>query len=52
MRPKTVIEDKIIEQINSFVYLGYDVSCLENILDNRIIKFQRTNGIISRNLQK
>lgn len=53
LRTKIVIEDKIIEQVSSFNYLGCNVSyCENNDVNNKINKFQRMCGTIKRTLSR
>ena len=52
LRCKTVIDNKIIEQVNSFNYLGTNISHLINEdINTKLNKFGRICGIIRRNLR-
>jgi hypothetical protein len=52
IRTKIVIEDKTLEQVNHFKYLGYDVTFLvETDTDAKIKKFQNICGTIRRTLK-
>jgi hypothetical protein len=53
VRTKIVIEDKTLEQVNNFKYLGYDVTFLEETdIDAKIKKFQNICGTIRRTLKE
>jgi hypothetical protein len=52
VRTKIVIEDKILDQVNHFKYLGYDATFLEETdIDAKIKKFQNICGTIGRTLK-
>jgi hypothetical protein len=52
VRTKIAIEDKTLEQVNHFRYLGYDVTFLEETdIDAKIKKFQDICGTIRRALK-
>lgn len=52
IRAKIVVEDKILEQINCFNYLGCNVSYIKNEdMRNKINKFNQMCGTIKRNLK-
>jgi hypothetical protein len=47
VRTTIITEDKTLEQVNHFIYLGYDVTYLEETdIDAKIEKFQNICGII------
>lgn len=51
IRTKIVIEDKMIEQVNSFTYLGCDLSYISSTdVENKLNKFLRLIGTIKRTL--
>ena len=51
LRAKIVIDNKIIQQVNEFVYLGSHISLYSYQLDinKNIIKYNQLNGILRRN---
>jgi hypothetical protein len=52
VRTKTAIEDKTLEQVNHFKYLGYDVTFLEETdIDAKIKKIQNICSTIRRTLK-
>lgn len=52
LRAKIVLEGKIIEQINSFNYLGCNISYMKNEdIQNKINKFSYVCGVIKRSLK-
>jgi hypothetical protein len=53
IRRKTVIDNKTIEQVSSFKYLGFNVSyCLKEDINIKLNKFQRMCGTIRRTLRQ
>ena len=51
-RTKIVVNGRIIEQVKDFKYLGCNISyCEKNEVNNKINKFQRMCGTISRTLK-
>jgi hypothetical protein len=47
IRCKTVIDNKTIEQVSSFNYLGFNISyCLKEDINIKLNKFQRMCGMI------
>ncbi|KAJ4432363.1 hypothetical protein ANN_20982 [Periplaneta americana] len=51
LRTKIVIEEKMIEQVNSFTYLGCDLSYISSTdVENKLNKFLRLIGTIKRTL--
>jgi hypothetical protein len=49
IRCQTVIDNKTIEQVSSFKYLGFNVSrCLKEDINIKVNKFQRMCGMIRR----
>jgi hypothetical protein len=52
VRTKTVIEDKTLEKVNHYKYLGHDVKFVEETdTDAKIKKFQNICGTIRRTLK-
>ena len=52
MRTKIVMNGKIIEQVRDFNYLGCNISyCERKGVNNKVNKFQRMGGTISRTLK-
>jgi hypothetical protein len=50
---KTVIDNKTIEQVSSFKYLGFNVSyCQKEDTNIKLSKFQRMCGTIRRTLRQ
>jgi hypothetical protein len=53
IRSKTVIDNKIIEQVNSFKYLGSLISCENEMdIDNKLNKYLNITGIVVMCLNK
>jgi hypothetical protein len=53
MRYKTVIDNKTIEQVSVFKYLGFNVSyCLKEDIHINLSKFQRMCGMIRKSLSQ
>jgi Tfp pilus assembly pilus retraction ATPase PilT len=53
IRCKIMIDNKIIEQVSSFKYLGFDVSyCLKEDIKIKLNKFQGMCGMIQRTLKQ
>ena len=49
VQSKICIDNKILERVNEFTYLGYKLSFLGDLdIPNKIIKFNRTMGIINK----
>jgi hypothetical protein len=51
-RVKIVIDDKIIEQISSFIYLGNLISNKEKDINTKLQKYNKLNGVIKRHFGK
>ena len=52
MRTKVVMNGKIIDHVRDFKYLGCNISyCERKEVNNKVNKFQRMSGIISRTLK-
>ena len=48
VRTKTVIDNKIIEQVNSFNYLGNVISCEKELdIENKLHNYLKITGIIN-----
>jgi hypothetical protein len=53
VRCKIVIHNKIIEQVSSFKYLGFNVSyCLKEDINIKLNKFQRMCGTTRRTMRQ
>ena len=54
LRAKIVIDNKIIEQVNDFVYLGSHISLYnhQSDINKNIIKYNQLNGILRWNFGK
>jgi hypothetical protein len=51
-RLKMVIDDKIIEQVTEFKYLGYCISEYKSDLEDKLQTYNKINGVIWRHLGK
>ena len=48
VRTKIVIDNKIIEQVNSFIYLGNMISCEKELdIDNKLHNYLKITGILN-----
>jgi len=45
-----VIDDKIIEQVTEFKYLGYCISEYKRDLEDKLQTYNKINGVTRRNL--
>ena len=51
-RVKIVIDDKIIEQVTEFKYLGYFISEYKRDLEDKLQTYNKINGAIRRHFGK
>ena len=51
-RVKIVIDDKIIEQVTEFKYLGYCISEYKRDLGDKLQTYNKINGVIRRHFGK
>jgi len=51
-RVKIVIDDKIIEQVTEFKYLGYCISEYKRDLEDKLQTYNKINGAIRRHFGK
>jgi len=51
-RVKIVIDDKIIEQVTEFKYLGYCISEYKRDLEDKLQTYNKINGVIRRHFGK
>jgi predicted SPOUT superfamily RNA methylase MTH1 len=49
---KIVIDDKIIEQVTEFKYLGYFISEFKSDLEDKLQTYNKINGAIRRQFGK